>query len=747
MRRTRFLLGALGLAVIVTAVSAALMTRVSAIELARWLAPATVDVKDLSGVSVGWRGGEVKRVEVVSPGGHLIAHDIMWHWVPRLSLEHPITLVSASLSNLGWRVSPDTSSVSDDAPEMPLQLTDFRQSSWWPAVRGATLYAARLEVQLEDQAITLLMDAPISSQQGHVVVRSQDDRLEFAWEQRAPAEWRGTASVTGAMPLSSSWVMIDNAGHFTISGDIQSPGIPVSGSQWSADVHPFLDGQPNAALMIFTTEAMLHLPSPLLGRSLTIEASGEIDTVGAGTLKMITSDYASPSQDEWLAIDAEVVWEASFSNPEATLNQGEMRLREIDLDGTQLNEFSTRIFGTWDIEAASGQLETGELQALISSSGWQAALSSSGFLAEGALDESRLSGSLQIAPVLEDQPLPVVDAIVSLALDDARVAADIEGFAPWGALGKVRLAAPLAGAATRFSATLNTALWDWPMMVTSLTSLFPEMAELEVTSLSSRVELTGELSEQGVAADVQGQISDGYFSFGTVGVADLDVAPFALRFDDIGLRPVDAVNFTVAAVNAGVPVSDMMGRLSRDEAGWVLAHAEGAALGGQLVIDQFRDFSRDGPLGTVYFNDIDLAAVVDVAGTQGVEIQGRANASLPLRWQSGAVLIDAGRLSGTPGVLKYQPDMDPAQIDQRVGAVAAALSNLQFEELDADITLDEAGVMFFRTSVLGSNPDYQAGRQVKLNLTLENNLLSLMQSLQTIDSVNVWVTRQFEQQQ
>jgi len=310
----------------------------------------------------------------------------------------------------------------------------------------------------------------------------------------------------------------------------------------------------------------------------------------------------------------------------------------------------------------------------------------------------------------------------------------------------VRLAAPLAGAATRFSATLNTALWDWPMMVTSLTSLFPEMAELEVTSLSSRVELTGELSEQGVAADVQGQISDGYFSFGTVGVADLDVAPFGLRFDDIGLRPVDDVNFTVAAVNAGVPVSDMMGRLSRDEAGWVLAHAEGAALGGQLVIDQFRDFSRDGPLGTVYFNDIDLAAVVDVAGTQGVAIQGRANASLPLRWQSGAVLIDAGRLSGTPGVLKYQPDMDPSQIDQRVGAVAAALSNLQFEELDADITLDEAGVMFFRTSVLGSNPDYQDGRQVKLNLTLENNLLSLMQSLQTIDSVNVWVTRQFEQQ-
>jgi hypothetical protein len=81
-----------------------------------------------------------------------------------------------------------------------------------------------------------------------------------------------------------------------------------------------------------------------------------------------------------------------------------------------------------------------------------------------------------------------------------------------------------------------------------------------------------------------------------------------------------------------------------------------------------------------------------------------------------------------------------------VGAVAAALSNLHFEELDADIMLDEAGRLVLRTSVLGNNPDYENGRQVKLNLTLENNLLSLLKSLQTVESVNLWVTRKFEQQ-
>ena len=82
-----------------------------------------------------------------------------------------------------------------------------------------------------------------------------------------------------------------------------------------------------------------------------------------------------------------------------------------------------------------------------------------------------------------------------------------------------------------------------------------------------------------------------------------------------------------------------------------------------------------------------------------------------------------------------------AGLDTLAPQLAAA-----FEQLDADITLDESGALFLQTSVLGNNPDYENGRQVKLNLTLENNLLSLLKSLQTIESVNLWVTRKFEQQ-
>ena len=229
-------------------------------------------------------------------------------------------------------------------------------------------------------------------------------------------------------------------------------------------------------------------------------------------------------------------------------------------------------------------------------------------------------------------------------------------------------------------------------------------------------------------------------------MAGLKAAPFKLRVADNEIVPVAPIELSLDAVNTGVTLTDLAGTVGKDDQGWLLIHADGSALGGELVIDQFRDFSSDGPLGTVYLNNIDLAAVVDIAGTEGVNIQGRATAALPLVWQNGMVLVDAGTLRGTPGFLQYQPSVDPAAIGQRVSAVAAALSNLHFEQLDADITLDESGVLFLQTSVLGNNPDYENGRQVKLNLTLENNLLSLLKSLQTIESVNLWVTRKFEQQ-
>ncbi|MGB2419123.1 MAG: intermembrane phospholipid transport protein YdbH family protein, partial [Luminiphilus sp.] len=412
----------------------------------------------------------------------------------------------------------------------------------------------------------------------------------------------------------------------------------------------------------------------------------------------------------------------------------------------KISQIETGVSGEWGQEAGIGGLETTEISLAVSGPDWQADMRSSGLSVKGSTADVSVSGSVQIDALAQGKALPSLDAVMSLNAGKEMVEAEVSGFAPWGAFGQLTARYPLGTEPASFAAHLDSALWDWQVLQSELSAIDAELAAVEVASLDFILNAEGQYDQSGLSATVSGEASDGYLSNDSVGLAGLAVQPFELRIQDDAFALVNSLSFSLEGISAGVPITDLTGTVDYDEGSWVLTHAEGKALGGKLIIDQFRDFSRDGPLGTVYLNDIDLAAVVEIAGTEGVSIQGRATAALPLIWQNGKILVDAGTLVGTPGALQYQPSIDPSQIDQRVGAVAAALSNLQFEQLDADITLNEEGVMFLSTSVLGSNPDYQNGRQVKLNLTLENNLLSLLKSLQTIESVNLWVTRKFEQQ-
>ena len=427
------------------------------------------------------------------------------------------------------------------------------------------------------------------------------------------------------------------------------------------------------------------------------------------------------------------------------LKDGELSLMNVDIGEQQLTHIRSTVTGAWDPDTSMGRLETTETDLVITAADWRADIRSSGLSVKATAEEQIVSGSLQMDTRIFDDTLPSFDAVVSVSTAGNETQAEVTGFAPWGPVGELKLRFS-GNQAALFEAQLDTALWDWSRLQREVAVSRPELAEVAVSDFNLRLEAAGQWGDQGLSATVAGQAGDGYLSTASLGVAGLQLAPFALQVVNDTVTPLRPIAFSLDAVNAGITLTDLAGSVDQDDQGWVMTHANGVALGGELVIDQFRDFSTDGPLGTIYLNDIDLAAVADIAGTEGVSINGRATAALPLLWQDGRVLVDAGTLRGTPGLLQYQPSVDPTEIDQRVGAVAAALSNLHFEELDADITLDKAGVLFLRTSVLGNNPDYENGRQVKLNLTLENNLLSLLKSLQTVESVNLWVTRKFEQQ-
>ena len=733
---------------VVLVVSAATLTRHSAIEITRWLLPPDWTLHQLTDLSLGWRGGSLRRLAAAVPQGELVAEEVQWQWQVRMNFQQPVTLVSLSSRRAEWLSSQGSASKvprGDKTTEAGIRLDDFRQSSWWPAVASSSVTIEELQLGMADEQLLVRMAQPVTFERGAVAAQIGDISVDLDWSWQSQNEWAGSVALTGPQSAQLRWRLSALENAFAVTGDLSVPDLSVSSSRIEVGVFPFTGTPTGTPLLTAQAGARLPLPEPLSDRHVAVEMMAVVSEMGGGSATVTASRLESAFTEERLAAHLEVKWDGALGEADITLPHGEVYLRDIDLGESRINEFRTAVTGSLDPASGILSVETTETQIVLTGVDWAADVRSSGLSVTASAEQQSISGSLQIESQVASRSFPGIDVVASASAMGDTVRAELTGFAPWGSLGELR-AHYIEGQPPRFEAHVDSALWDWPSLQSTLSTSIPELADIEIASLSLSLDASGEWREQGVFANLSGQAREGYFSTAGLGVAGLNVAPFGMRVAGNEVAPVAPIEFSLDAVNTGVTLADLNGTVGKDDQGWLLIHADGRALGGELVIDQFRDFSSDGPLGTVYLNNIDLAAVVDIAGTEGVNIQGRATAALPLVWQNGMVLIDAGTLRGTPGFLQYQPSVDPAAIDQRVSAVAAALSNLRFEQLNANITLDQSGMLFLQTSVLGNNPDYEDGRQVKLNLTLENNLLSLLKSLQTIESVNLWVTRKFEQQ-
>ena len=725
---------------------AAVLWSTPPLELARRVLPPEVVLESLEGVGLGWSGGEVAHVALTIERDQMMLSGVHLDWTLALDVDKPMSLKALSIERGQILSSMPEVPERDAATVSPIGLADPRHAAWWPLLSQAEVSVGTLEWRRAEQQITLSMPEPASVQRGGVRANLNGSDLEMHWHQPSASNWQLTLSLSGQPALTAELAIAASVEQLDVSGTVLVPEFAAE-IDLEATAWPFsaASAQEDDRLVALSVQAALPLPPPLEGRGVVANARLEADRWGSGDITVVSQSFSSPHPDESLDFLLHTQLLPGWRMQELVLERGQLVLEQIAVGPHQLDRVATQFSGAWMLPTASGQLATSDTYLeLAGAEGWYLTASSSGLTADiGAT--LAVSGFWQLDARTAEFDPPPLDALISLSQDGALVAADVAVSASWGELMTAQAHYDVERESADFQGSVDSRFWNWREFQTVTGGLYPELAELEVTSLDLRLAVAGSWRAEELALQVTGQAREGYFSRAGLGAAGLRLAPFELALSEDG-KWVNAepIRFAADAVNAGVQLENLVGQVEQDAQGWVLIEATAEALGGTLVIDRFRDFSSDGPLGTVYLRDFDLAEMMSLAGTQGVDVAGRATATLPLVWKKGQVLVDHGALRGTPGQLRYAPAIDPSQVDQRVGAVAAALSNLHFEQLDADVTLNEDGVLFLKTTVLGSNPDYQNGRQVKLNLTLENNLLNLLKSLQTVDSVNVWVTRQFE---
>ena len=90
-------------------------------------------------------------------------------------------------------------------------------------------------------------------------------------------------------------------------------------------------------------------------------------------------------------------------------------------------------------------------------------------------------------------------------------------------------------------------------------------------------------------------------------------------------------------------------------------------------------------------------------------------------------------------VLQYQPTPETAQnvapVDTHLSLVLQALSDFHYNALKLGVQYEEDGTLKLTARLEGKNPDWQQGRPVHFNLTVQENVPALLKSLRVVQGI------------
>ena len=236
-----------------------------------------------------------------------------------------------------------------------------------------------------------------------------------------------------------------------------------------------------------------------------------------------------------------------------------------------------------------------------------------------------------------------------------------------------------------------------------------------------------------------------YNDIGFVGLS----TSVAVELDPTGGVEVAPLSLAVRLVDIGLPLEHIGANLTYDADDGALQVDELSAevLGGTLIADPFLyNMATDAAVILLHAKSIQLQLMVDLLGSEGIEMSGAVSGQLPVTMSGDNMTIEGGRLQSEPpgGRIRYQSGggLDAAVPDDGLGLVTRALGNFEFSDLTSDVDYTKAGDLMLQMRFTGVSPDLDATQPIVLNLGVENNIPQLLRSLQAIRSIEDILERQ-----
>ncbi|MBM9538255.1 intermembrane phospholipid transport protein YdbH family protein [Desulfobulbus alkaliphilus] len=200
-----------------------------------------------------------------------------------------------------------------------------------------------------------------------------------------------------------------------------------------------------------------------------------------------------------------------------------------------------------------------------------------------------------------------------------------------------------------------------------------------------------------------------------------------------GLIRVDQVQGPV------VPMSNLYIRAGLDPAEGAtpfrlhIEKAEVELLGGRIELEEcLYDFDRPENSCLLTIREMEMEQIVTMQKVEGLTVDGRIEGHLPLVFTARGIQVDQGRLEQVDqgGILRYRPPGGAPPGSPLTDYALKALEEFHYQQLAAQVEYIPDGTLIIALQLQGRSPSIKPDRPLHFNVTVEQNLLSLLQSLQ-----------------
>ena len=210
---------------------------------------------------------------------------------------------------------------------------------------------------------------------------------------------------------------------------------------------------------------------------------------------------------------------------------------------------------------------------------------------------------------------------------------------------------------------------------------------------------------------------------------------------------------TIDTVDVGLPIhnfsTEILLKPGKPLPILILKNSHASLLGGSVSNDYIQiDPQRPTLRTTIRVNDIHLADLLTLQQVKGLKVSGSVSGELPIRLDKAGFHVDSGSLHNEQagGIIEYTPPSKGGFANSPLtGYALKALEEFHYNLLAASANYKPDGTLEVQLHLEGKSPKLDTKRPVHLNITTQQNLLSLIKSLRYSDSLTNEIDREVQQ--